>query len=402
MSTPLYFSVSKEALMPCEELLEIENTRRKLQIGIPAESDLCENRITLTPETVEVLVRHGHLVTVEKQAGKGANYTDLQYSEAGAYIVEREEVYRADILFKINPPAIDEIDLMKERQLVFSYLPAYQISEAYFRKLANKQVTALAFENIRDHFTCYPLVRTISEIAGIAAVQIVAEYLSKSAGGKGILLGGISGVSPAEVVIIGSGTAAEFAARSALGLGAFVCVFDSSVHSLQRLQENLGVRLYTSVMHPQALTKALASADALIGAAYIDGYQRQHLISEEMIKHMKPGAVVIDLSITQGGCCETSELCTLAAPTVVKHGITHYGVPNITSRVPKTASMAISNILENMILNMGQQGSLATWLKSDADLRNGVYMYHGILTNPAIGNLFDIPFRDIHLLMAAF
>lgn len=402
MSTPLYFSVSKEALMPCEELLEIENTRRKLQIGIPAESDLCENRITLTPETVEVLVRHGHLVTVEKQAGKGANYTDLQYSEAGAYIVEREEVYRADILFKINPPAIDEIDLMKERQLVFSYLPAYQISEAYFRKLANKQVTALAFENIRDHFTCYPLVRTISEIAGIAAVQIVAEYLSKSAGGKGILLGGISGVSPAEVVIIGSGTAAEFAARSALGLGAFVCVFDSSVHSLQRLQENLGVRLYTSVMHPQALTKALASADALIGAAYIDGYQRQHLISEEMIKHMKPGAVVVDLSITQGGCCETSELCTLAAPTVVKHGITHYGVPNITSRVPKTASMAISNILENMILNMGQQGSLATWLKSDADLRNGVYMYHGILTNPAIGNLFDIPFRDIHLLMAAF
>ena len=402
MSTPLYFSVSKEALMPCEELLEIENTRRKLQIGIPAESDLCENRITLTPETVEVLVRHGHLVTVEKQAGKGANYTDLQYSEAGAYIVEREEVYRADILFKINPPAIDEIDLMKERQLVFSYLPAYQISEAYFRKLANKQVTALAFENIRDHFTCYPLVRTISEIAGIAAVQIVAEYLSKSAGGKGILLGGISGVSPAEVVIIGSGTAAEFAARSALGLGAFVCVFDSSVHSLQRLQENLGVRLYTSVMHPQALTKALASADALIGAAYIDGYQRQHLISEEMIKHMKPGAVVVDLSITQGGCCETSELCTLAAPTVVKHGITHYGVPNITSRVPKTASMAISNILENMILNMGQQGSLATWLKSNADLRNGVYMYHGILTNPAIGNLFDIPFRDIHLLMAAF
>jgi len=402
MSSPLYFSVSKEALMPCEELLEIENSHRRLQIGIPAESDPCEDRVALTPEAVDVLVRNGHLVTVERQAGGGANYTDLQYSEAGAYVVEREEVYRADILFKINPPTIDEIELMKDRQLVFSYLPAYQISEAYIRKLAGKHITALAFENIRDRFGCYPLVRTTSEIAGIVSVQIVSEYLCKSSGGKGILLGGISGVSPAEIVIIGSGTAAEFAARSALGLGAFVRVFDNSVHSLQRLQEKLGVRLYTSVMYPQALAKALASADALIGAAYIDGYQHRHLISEEMITQMKPGTIIVDLSVTQGGCCETSELCTLAAPTVVKRGITHYGVPNITSRVPRTASMAISNILANMILSMGQQGSLATWLKSDADLRNGVYMYHGILTNSSIGNLFGIPFQDIHLMMAAF
>jgi len=316
--------------------------------------------------------------------------------------VERDEVYRADILFKINPPAIDEIALMKDRQLIFSYLPAYQISEAYIRKLSGKHITALAFENIRDSFGCYPLVRTMSEIAGIVSVQVVSEYLSKPSMGKGILLGGISGVTPTEVVIIGSGTAAEFAARSALGLGAFVRVFDNSVHSLQRLQEKLGVRLYTSVMHPKALVNALTSADALIGAAYINGYQRQHLISEEMMAHMKPGAVIVDLSVTQGGCCETSELCTLAAPTIVKRGITHYCVPNITSRVPRTASMAISNILVNMILNMGQQGSLSIWLKSDADLRNGVYMYQGILTNPSISHLFNIPFQDIHLLMAAF
>jgi len=402
MSSSLYFSVSKETLMPCEELLEVENSQRRLQIGIPAESDPCEDRIALTPEAVDVLVRHGHLVTVEKQAGEGANFTDLQYSEAGAYIVERDEVYRADILFKINPPTNDEIELMKARQLLFSFLPAYQISEAYIRKLASKHITALAFENIRNRCGCYPFVRTMSEIAGIISVQIVSEYISKPSVGKGILLGGISGVAPAEVVIIGAGTAAEFAARSALGLGAFVRVFDNSVHSLQRLQEKLGVRLYTSVMHPQALAKALESADALIGAAYIDGYQRQHLIGEEMIKQMKQGSVIVDLSVTQGGCCETSELCTLAAPTVVKHGITHYGVPNITSRVSRTASMAISNILVNMILNMGQQGSLAIWLKSDADLRNGVYMYHGILTNPSIANLFGIPFQDIHLLMAAF
>jgi len=401
MST-LYFPISKEALMPCEELLEVESSRRRLQIGIPYESDPCENRVAMTPETASILVQHGHLVMVEEHAGKGANYTDLQYSEKGADIVSRDEVYRADIIFKINPPTIDEVELMKNRQLVFSYLPAYQLSEEYIRKLANKQITAIAFENIRDRFGSYPLVRILSEIAGTVSIQIASEYLCKSSGGRGILLGGISGVIPAEVVIIGSGTAAEFAARSALGFGAFVRVFDNSVHRLQRLQENLGVRLYTSVMHPQELAKALASADTVIGAVYIDNYLNRSIITEEMIQHMKPGSVIIDLSIIQGGCCETSELRTLSAPTVVKHGIIHYCVPNITSHVPRTASMAISNILVNMILTMGQQGSHSAWLKADADLRNGVYMYNGILTNSYIGNLFNIPFQDIHLLMAAF
>ena len=398
----LHFSIRKEELMPCEEFLEVENHRRRLQIGIPWESDPCENRIALTPETVGILVQQGHHVLVEKQAGECANYTDLQYSEAGAYIVGHSEVYRSDILFKINPLVIEEINLMKERQLVFSYLPGYRLSEEYIRKLSSKNITAIAFENIRDRSGFYPLVRIMSEIAGNVSVQIASEYLSKSSGGKGILLGGISGVSPAELVIIGSGTAAEFAARSALGTGVFVRVFDNSVQRLQRLQEKLGIRLYTSVLHPQVLARALASADALIGAVYIDGYQSRRLITEEMVTHMKPGTVIVDLSINQGGCCETSEICTLTSPTVVKHGVVHYCVPNITSRVPRTASMAISNTLVNMILSMGQQGSLSNWLKSDAGLRNGVYMFNGILTNSYIGNLYGIPFQDIHLLMSAF
>ena len=188
--------------MPCEEFLEIENHRRRLQIGLPKESDPCENRIALTPETVGILIQHGHHVVVEKQAGGDANYTDLQYSEAGADIVERGDVYRADILFKITPPSIDEITLMKDRQLVFSYLPIYRISEEYIRKLSAKHITAIAFENIRDRFGSYPLVKIMSEIAGNVSVQIAAEYLSKSSGGKGILLGGISGVSPAELVLL--------------------------------------------------------------------------------------------------------------------------------------------------------------------------------------------------------
>ena len=401
MST-LYFSISKEALLPCEELLEVENNSQRLQIGIPKESDPCEDRIALTPETVAILVQHGHLVMVEKHAGEGANYTDLQYSEAGAYIVEPEEVYRADILFKINPPTVEEVDLMKERQSVFSYLPAYRLSEENIRKLAGKHITAIAFENIIDRFGCYPLVSIMSEIAGNISIQVASEYLSKTTGGKGVLLGGISGVNPAEVVIIGSGTAAEFAARSALGLGAFVKVFDNSVHHLQRLQEKLGARLYTSMMHPQSLTRALESANVLITAVYIDGYLNCSLITEEMVKQMKHGSVIVDLSINQGGCCETSEIRTLSDPCFIKYGVVHYCVPNITSRVPRTASMAVSNILGSMILNMGQQGRLSTNLKTDAGLRNGVYLYNGILTSSFIGNLYGIPFQDIHLLMAAF
>jgi alanine dehydrogenase len=398
----LYFSIDRQALMPCEELLKIETSRRSLLIGVPKESDPCENRIVLTPETVGILAEHGHSVLVETQAGSDAGYTDLQYSDMGAHIVGKKEVYRADILLKINPPTTEEAAFMKDGQAVFSFLPGYRLTEEYVRKLMGKHVTAISFEGIRDRFGCYPLVKIMSEIAGNVSIQVAAEYLSKPANGKGILLGGISGVNPAEVVIIGAGTAAEFAARSALGLGAFVRIFDNSVHRLQRLQDNLGTRLYTSVMHPQVLARALASADVLIGAAYMDEYRRHCFVTEEMVSNMKPRTVIIDLSINQGGCCETSEICDLNNPAIVKHQVVHYCVPNITSRVPRTASMAISNITVNMILDMGRQGNLSNWLKSDAGLRNGVYLLNGTLTNSNIGHLFNIPFQDIHLLMAAF
>ena len=398
MPATLYFSVRKEALMPCEEFLEIENSKRQLHIGVPAEADACEYRVALTPETVAKLVRNGHIVTVEKQAGVQAKFTDQQYSEAGAYVLEREEVFRADILFKINPPTTDEIDLMRERQLVFSYLPVYRLSETYFRKLASKHITAIALEYIIDTSGDYPFVKILGEIAGTVSVQVASEYLSKSSGGKGVLLGGVSGAPPAEIAVVGSGTAAEFAIRSALGLGAFVRVFDNSVQNLQRLQEKMGIRLYTSVLHPQAL----ATADVVIGAAYIDGYRRHSVIDEEMVMQMKAGAVIVDLCINRGGCCQTSELLSLAEPTVVKHGVTHYCVPNITARVPHTASIAISNLLTNTIQCMEQHGNLAIWFKTDPDIRNGVYMYNGILASSYIGNMFSIPYQDIHLLVAAF
>jgi alanine dehydrogenase len=397
----VYFSIEQN-FMPQEELLRTKSSHRSLLIGIPSESDPCENRIVLTPQTVAVLVQHGHHILVEKHAGANCNYSDLQYSDVGAYIVGREEIYRADILLKINPPLPEEIEMMKGKQLLFSFLPTFQLSEESVRKLMNKQITALSFDTIKDRFGYYPLVKMMSEIAGSVSIQIAAGYLSKSTGGKGILLGGVSGVNPAEVVIIGAGTAAEFAARAALGTGAFVRIFDNSVHRLQRLQNDMGQRLYTSVMHPQVLGRALASADALIGAAYINNAGYKYLISEELIATMKQGAVIVDLSINQGGCCETSEIRNINHPTVVKHGVIHYCVPNITSLVPRTASMAISNIVADLMLDLEIQGSIVNWFKANSGIRNGVYVFNGILTDANIGELLAIPAQDIHLLMAAF
>jgi alanine dehydrogenase len=356
----------------------------------------------LTPETVGVLVQHGHHVLVETHAGTDSNYSDRQYSDAGAYIVGREEAYRADVLLKINPPLPEEIDMMKERQVLFSFLPVFRLSEQYVRKLINKQVIAISFDAIKDRSGCYPLVKMMSEIAGSTSIQIAAGYLNKSTNGKGILLGGVSGVNPAEVVIIGAGTAAEFAARSALGLGAFVRIFDNSVHRLQRLQCNLGQRLYTSVMHPQVFSRSLSSADVLIGAAYLEDSRYGYMVTEEMVATMKQGTVIVDLSINQGGCCETSEIRPLSDPIVLKHGVIHYCVPNITALVPRTASMAISNIVSALLLDMEMQGSISNWIRSDVGIRNGVYVFNGILTDANIGDLFGIPYKDIHLLMAAF
>ncbi|MDR1672511.1 MAG: alanine dehydrogenase [Bacteroidales bacterium] len=398
----VYFSTEKRGFMPQEELLMKGTAGKSLLIGIPKEADEYEHRIVLTPESVGLLTQKGHQVMIESRAGADSNYSDLQYGETGAFIVSRREVYLADVLLKINPPLPEEIDLMKERQILFSFLPPFLMNGECMRRLMDKRSTALSFDNIKDRYGSYPLVKMMSEIAGNVAIQVAAGYMNKSSGGKGILLGGVSGVNPAEVVIIGAGTAAEFAARSALGLGAFVRIFDNSVHRLQRLQNNMAHRLYTSVMYPLVLGKALASADVLIGAIFPDETQSDFPVTEEMVATMKQGAVIIDLSINRGGCCETSELRNLKSPITLRHGVVHYCVPNIASLVPRTASMAISNIMTGLLLDMEMHGSMANWIKGNAGVRNGVYMFNGILTNAGIGDLLDIPSRDIHLLMAAF
>ncbi len=319
-------SLRKEGLLPQEEMLEVANRHQEMLIGIPKENAELESRVPLTPEAVEILTGNGHQVILESGAGEAANYLDNQYSECGAIISDkRDEVFRSDLVLKINTPSIKDIEMMKERQTIIS---SFQVNthkdKAYIDKLMQKKVTAISLERIQDAHQCFPVIRSMSGIAGNTAVLIASEYLSNARGGKGVMLGGIPGITPTEVVILGAGTAAEFAVRAATGLGAFVKVFDQSVHKLRRLQGAVGNNIPTSIFHPRVIEKALKSADVVIGAVRSDDSNSSFFISEEMVMGMKKGAVIVDISIDQGGCIATSEPMTQKDPVFIKHGVIHY------------------------------------------------------------------------------
>jgi alanine dehydrogenase len=399
------FNIRREGLMPQEEMLEVESKQKTLKIGIPSEEHEVESRVPLTPEAVEILTGNGHEVILETGAGKAANYMDTDYSERGGIISEnRQAVFgQCDVLLKISPPSIDEISWMKERQILLSSFQVFtHCEEKYIRNLMQKKVTAIAFEQIQDEHKCFPAVRSMSAIAGTTSMLIAAEYLSNMRGGKGVMLGGVTGITPTEVVILGAGTTAEYAVRAAMGVGSEVKVFDHSIHRLRRLQNSIGQMVPTSIFHPKVILKALRSADVLIGAIRREEKQPAYFITEEMVKEMKKGSVVIDISIDHGGCIETSEIRTQVDPVFVKHGVIHYCVPNIPSRVARTASIAISNVFAPLILEMGDSGSMGKHMKTNVGFRHGVYIFNGILTSETVGKRLGIPSKDMDLLMAAY
>mgnify|MGYP005621223219 FL=1 len=384
-------------------MLEIRKQTQKLVIGIPKESDETESRMPLTPEAVELLVAQGHEIVIEKEAGKLANYSDNDYSEKGAQIVDtKQEVFKCQIILKISPLLHNEIEILSDNQVVLSSLHLTPNGGNLIRSLMQKRTTAIAFESIRDNDGAYPLVRAMSSIAGSTSILVAAEYLSNVNQGKGVMLGGVSGITPTEVVILGAGTAGEFAARAALGLGANVKLFDDSIKRLMEVQDILGQRLYTSIFHKQVLERVLKTADVVIGTVQPEENKGKLMITEDQVKLMKNGSVIVDLSIDRGGCFETSEVRNHKDPAYVKHGVIHYCVPNITARVARTSSIAISNVFTPMLIEIGDSGGIKQHLKDNAGLRHGVYIYNGILTNSYLGNLYNIPSRDINLLMAAF
>ena len=395
------FSQSK-VLLPQEEMLEVGRRSSELQIGIPKETSFQEKRVSLVPAAVAVLVNNGHQITVETGAGTNANYQDKDYSDAGASIAySSDQVYKSDIVLKVAPPTFDEIEMMNHKQKLISALQLTVQQKNYFNHLISKKITGLAFDYIKDQSGIYPVVRSMSEIAGNTAILIAGEYLSTTNNGIGMMFGGISGVPPTEVVIIGSGTVSEFAARAAIGLGAHVKVFDNSLYRLRRIQNDLGQRLFTSIIEPRQLEKALQSADVVIGALRAKEGRTPIVVSDEMVSNMKFGSVIIDISIDQGGCFETSEVTNHANPVFKKYGVTHYCVPNVASRVSQTASLALSNIFTPMLLEMGQKGGMDNLLRMNAGVRNGAYIYNGMVTHKYIGETYGLPYKDIDLLIAA-
>jgi len=390
---------TKEQLLPQEETLEVLKRKGNLFIGIPKETSFQEKRVCLTPDAVSALVNNGHRVLLESGAGEGANFKDKDYSEAGAEITkDTSKVFSCPILLKVEPPSLDEIKLINPQTILISALQLKTQNKTYFEALAKKRITAIGFEFIRDEDGAYPAVTQLSEIAGTASVLIASELLSNVNDGNGLLFGNISGVPPAEIVIIGAGTVGEFAVRSALGLGANVKVFDNSISKLRALQSNIGQTLYTSTMQPKNVLKALKRCDVAIGA--VRGKNRSPiLVNETMVESMKTGAVIIDVSIDMGGCFETSEITTHDKPTFIKHGVIHYCVPNIPARYSRTASVSISNIFTPYLLKIADDGGIENALRFDRGLKNGLYFYHGILTNKSVADWFDLDYSDVNLLI---
>ena len=398
-----YYPLGQANLLPQEEMLEVGRKHKKLSIGIPKEASRFENRVALTPQGVELLVANGHTVIFESGAGDKAHYFDHDFAECGAQIVKgNAQVLKADIVLKVSALSEDEINTLEANQLVISLLNLYNQSRKSIQRMLDRRLNAIAFELLKDDNGCYPVIRSMSEIEGAASVMIASEYLSKAHNGKGVLLGGVTGISPSDFVILGAGTAGEYAARAAIGLGASVKVFDNSYHSLRELERNVGQRLFTSVLHPQALSKALQTADAVLGNLRYMQTGRSFMVTEDQVSKMKKGSIIIDLSMDMGGCFETSQCTNFDHPSFTKHGVIHYCVPNVASRVSRTASIALSNIFAPIILRLGEAGGVHHLIKEDVGLSNGMYVYKGILTNSHIGRQFNIPYKDIGLLMAAF
>lgn len=390
---------TKQQLLPQEETLEIFKKKGDLFIGIPKETAYKEKRVCLTPDAVYALVCNGHRVLLESGAGEGANFSDKDYSEAGAEITkDTEKVFACPMILKVEPPSLEQIKLINPQTIIISALQLKTQHKKYFETLASKRITALAFEFIRDSDNAYPAVKSLSEIAGTASVLIAAELLSDTTTGNGLMFGNISGVPPLEVVILGAGTVGEFASRSAIGLGANVKVFDNSLTKLRRIQTHLGRPIYTSTIQPKNLTKALKRCDVVIGA--VRGINRAPIVvTEGMVQHMKKGAIIIDVSIDMGGCFETSEVTSHKHPTFIKHNVVHYCVPNIPARYSRTASVSISNIFTPYLLKIAEDGGLENSLRFDRGLKNGLYFYHGILTSKSVGEWFGLEYSDINLLI---
>jgi alanine dehydrogenase len=402
MATSKPFVSPSLAYETMEETLDVKPRTESLTIGIPKEDSFNENRIALTPEAVGVIVANGHDVNVETKAGEGANYSDKDYSEAGAKIIySKQQVFESDIIVKSAPVSDEDCEYLRPNQYIISPIHLAVMKREILEKMMQKKITALSFENLKDASGHNPIVRSMSEIAGSAVMLIAGQYLSNANDGKGVLVGGISGIPPTKVVIIGAGIVGEYAARTALAMGASVKIFDNSIYRLKRLQNNIGVRMWTSVIEPKILGKQLKTCDVAVGALSGAGGRTPIVVSEEMVSSMRPGTVIVDVSIDHGGCFETSEVTTHKQPVFKKFEVIHYCVPNIPSGFARTASQAISNVLMPLLLETAEDGGIDNVIWHKINIRTGIYLFKGSLTNFYLSERFNLKYTDLNLLIAS-
>ncbi len=391
--------------VPKEMPASTRKSKKSLRIGVPKETFFQENRIPITPDSVSVLVSNGHQVFIEHGAGEGARYTDIDFSDAGAIIsYNTADVFnQADILLKISPLSGTELDYLRENQTLISAVNLGSLNPDYLNRLIKKNITAIGFEFYESEDGSLPLVQMMSEIAGVASIHIASELLTGKNNGRGILLGGITGIPPAEITIIGAGTVGFNAAQTAMGMGARVRIIDQEIYKLRRIEKELGINVYTSVAQGNYIRDSVRESDVVIGAAYKQGGRAPMVVTDSMVQEMREGSVIIDVAIDQGGCVETSRPTSHDDPTFIKHGVIHYCVPNIASRVARTASMAISNILGPLLINIGDNGGLDNFVRYNDGLKDGIYVYRRHLTKKSLAYLFGMSmnYRDIELLIVA-
>ncbi|MEK9601263.1 MAG: alanine dehydrogenase [Bacteroidota bacterium] len=402
VSNPSFGDLAREAsLQPQEKLVRLSDAMKSLSIGIPKEITYQENRVPLSPMAVQLLVDQGHSIQLESGCGEKANFTDLDYSSAGGEILDdKESIFKNDVILKIAPPTDQEIEYMKPNQVLISALQMIRIRESMIKQLISKNITAIGYELLRDDEGALPIMRCMSEIAGRSSILIAAEYLSNFNAGKGELFGGIPGVQPTKVVIIGAGAVGEYAAQAALGLGANVKLFDNNINKLRRIERNLGSRISSSTIIPKTLAKAISECDVAIGALRSPLGYSPCVVSEEMVTRMRDQSIIIDVSIDQGGCFETSNPTDHQNPVFEKHNVLHYCIPNIPSRYSRTASYALSNIFTHLLSSISSDGGFETYLKNHQGLRSGTYLYKGKLTNRLIAKRFNMSSSEIEFLLA--
>ena len=385
-----------------EEKLDIKPKGESLLIGIPRETVFKENRVPLTPEGAGVLIANGHRVMMESNAGIGANYNDRDFSEAGVKIVyDKQDIFNCDVIVKSGPVSEEDCQLAKPNCNIISPIHMPLLKKSLLEKMMEKRITAISFEDLKDDSGHNPIVRSMSEIAGSAVMLVAGQYLSNANDGKGVLVGGISGIPPTKVIIIGAGIVGEYAARTAMAMGASVKIFDNSIYRLKRLQNNIGARLWTSVIEPKILAKQLKTCDVAIGALSSEGGRTPVVVSEDMVSQMRPGSVIVDVSIDHGGCFETSSVTSHEKPVFTKYDVIHYCVPNIPSGFARTASQAISNVLMPLLLETGEDGGIEKIVWHKMNVRSGIYLFKGSLTNFYLSEKFGLKYTDLNLLIAS-